>query len=774
MERKQFVVRYGAAALVLALAASVVAGPPGLVGYWRFDEGQGTIASDSSGNGLDGTLRGNPTWVPGVVGGALQFNGTTDYVEVPDNPLLDLTTQITIAAWTYMSPNAGGEMAIVSKGGWAANNLPYELTEERGAVIFWQFYDNDGRDTCSPTSPPAGEWHHITATYDGQIFKCYIDAVLGEEWAYAGKMPQNAAALTIGRRSTGGTFYNGMIDDVQLWSRALAEGEIAGLMKGLIDASLAQAPSPEDVATDVPFDTAMTWTPGETAATHDVYLGTDFVDVNEASRADPMGVLAAQDLPEAAYNPQNPLAFGTTYYWRVDEVNGAPDYAVFKGQTWSFTTEPFAYPITNIKATASSFQAGMGPQNAVNGSGLNDLDQHSSDPTAMWLATAQPAWIQFEFDAVYKLHELWVWNSNQVVEGIVGFGAKNATIEYSVDGQAWTPLDGAFEFARATGLPTYEANTIVTLGDVNARFVRLTISSNWGGVAMQTGLSEVRFSYVPVRAFKPQPADGATGVPIEPELSWRPGREATAHTLYLDAQESAVAGGTAPAKTPADHSYSPTSLTFATKYFWKVDETGEETYPGNVWSFTTEEFAPVDDFENYNDAEYRIFDVWIDGYTTKASGSTVGYLTAPFAERGIVHSGSQAMPLLYDNSLAPYYSEAERTFDLPQDWTAHGADAVTVFFQGIGGATGNSAEGLYLTVKDSAGKSRTVANPNASATTTTTWQQWKIPLTEFTSAGVKVTAVKSLVIGVGDRANPKAGGTGTVYIDDIGYGRSLP
>jgi len=222
MERKQFVVRYGAAALVLALAASVVAGPPGLVGYWRFDEGQGTIASDSSGNGLDGTLRGNPTWVPGVVGGALQFNGTTDYVEVPDNPLLDLTTQITIAAWTYMSPNAGGEMAIVSKGGWAANNLPYELTEERGAVIFWQFYDNDGRDTCSPTSPPAGEWHHITATYDGQIFKCYIDAVLGEEWAYAGKMPQNAAALTIGRRSTGGTFYNGMIADGKLWSRALA------------------------------------------------------------------------------------------------------------------------------------------------------------------------------------------------------------------------------------------------------------------------------------------------------------------------------------------------------------------------------------------------------------------------------------------------------------------------------------------------------------------------------------------------------------------------
>ena len=88
---------------------------------------------------------------------------------------------------------------------------------------------------------------------------------------------------------------------------------------------------------------------------------------------------------------------------------------------------------------------------------------------------------------------------------------------------------------------------------------------------------------------------------------------------------------------------------------------------------------------------------------------------------------------------------------------------------------GNSAEGLYLTVKDTAGKSKTVALPgSAAATAITDWQQWKIPQSEFTAAGVKMTAVKSIVIGVGNRTGPTAGGTGKVFIDDIEFGAPLP
>ena len=98
--------------LVLSLAVSAQAD---LVGYWNFDEGSGTVALDSSGNGLDGTLNGDPQWVVGQVGGALEFDGD-DSVEIPHNYLLSITDEITITAWTYMNANASGEMAIVSKG----------------------------------------------------------------------------------------------------------------------------------------------------------------------------------------------------------------------------------------------------------------------------------------------------------------------------------------------------------------------------------------------------------------------------------------------------------------------------------------------------------------------------------------------------------------------------------------------------------------------------------------------------------------------------------
>ena len=124
------------------------------------------------------------------------------------------------------------------------------------------------------------------------------------------------------------------------------------------------------------------------------------------------------------------------------------------------------------------------------------------------------------------------------------------------------------------------------------------------------------------------------------------------------------------------------------------------------------------------------------------------------------------MPLTYDNTKSPYYSEVERAFDSAQDWTANGADTLSLYFRGV--AT-NSSESLYVTVKDNS-KSKTVAHSNAAATQVAEWQQWTIPLSDFTAAGVKLTAVKALVFGVG---NKTAAGTGVMYIDDIGYGRPL-
>jgi hypothetical protein len=92
----------------------------------------------------------------------------------------------------------------------------------------------------------------------------------------------------------------------------------------------------------------------------------------------------------------------------------------------------------------------------------------------------QPTWVQYEFDNTYKLDRLLVWNFNQMLEPVLGVGARNVTVEYSADGAAWTAL-GDFEFAQAPGKATYTADIIVDFGGAVARYVKLTIHSNWRG-----------------------------------------------------------------------------------------------------------------------------------------------------------------------------------------------------------------------------------------------------------------------------------------------------
>ncbi|MDI9433595.1 MAG: hypothetical protein QM570_17925, partial [Planctomycetota bacterium] len=129
-------------------------------------------------------------------------------------------------------------------------------------------------------------------------------------------------------------------------------------------------------------------------------------------------------------------------------------------------------------------------------------------------------------------------------------------------------------------------------------------------------------------------------------------------------------------------------------------------------------------------------------------------------------SGRQSMPLQYDNTTSPFYSEAERVFDAAEDWTVGGADSVNLYFRGV---AENSAEMLYVALEDSAGATATIVHADAEAIQVAEWQQWRIPLSDF--GGVNASRVKAVTIGVGNRTSPTAGGTGIVYIDDVGFGR---
>jgi len=263
-------------------------------------------------------------------------------------------------------------------------------------------------------------------------------------------------------------------------------------------------------------------------------------------------------------------------------------------------------------------------------------------------------------------------------------------------------------------------------------------------------------------AYYPTPTDGATDISPETILMWEPGQAAVAHHIYLGDDLDAVtqAAPDTDKGESTETSYLPEGLAPATTYYWRVDETafGGEVRPGSVWSFTTH--LPVDGFESYTDEEgSRIYETWIDGWTNN-SGSTVGYLEAPFAERVIVHGGLQSMPMDYNNVNPPHYSETEREFSPVQDWTAGGVDTFALFLRGT---AGNGAGTLYVAVEDSAGAVATVATD--ASLTSTAWEPVPIPLSEFT--GVNLARVKVLYLGVGDRDAPTPGGAGRIYIDDI-------
>jgi hypothetical protein len=274
------------------------------------------------------------------------------------------------------------------------------------------------------------------------------------------------------------------------------------------------------------------------------------------------------------------------------------------------------------------------------------------------------------------------------------------------------------------------------------------------------------FVALPLTAYHPEPANAFNAVPPTPTLTWRVGKGAAQHHLYLSDSSEAVAQGAADAdkRTMKEATFAPGTLQSATVYYWRVDEIAVDgtVQAGRVWTFAT--FLSVDDFESYTDDEGgRIYETWIDGWTN-STGSTVGYVQAPFAEQTVIHSGKQSMPLDYNNVNTPFYSEAERSWSTQQDWTVNEVDTLVLH---IRGRSSNVPEKLYLVLEDSAGHQGTASFPDSAVFTSTQWTEWKILLRDFSSAGVNLARIKKMYLGVGDRAAPVKGGAGRIYLDDI-------
>jgi len=205
-------------------------------------------------------------------------------------------------------------------------------------------------------------------------------------------------------------------------------------------------------------------------------------------------------------------------------------------------------------------------------------------------------------------------------------------------------------------------------------------------------------------ASRPSPTDGKDEVSRTPVLSWKKGLYSNVRNIYLgkdfnDINEASLSDprGVMVAENHETTTFEPDILDYGETYYWRVDEVNESgdptIYKGDVWSFTAVNFILVENFEDFDDANNIIYETWLDYYANN-TGMTVGYFEPPYAEKDIIHSGKQSMPLYYDNDGTVnegtalettgtlFYSEADRQWADAQDWTMDDIETLSLWFKG--------------------------------------------------------------------------------------------
>jgi len=688
-----------------------------LVGWWRFDEGSGITINDSSGNDHHGTVQGTPEWGDGPegFGGALDFSQTQGaYCGVFDPT--GGTGTFTLTLWCLWDGTQSIQHFCTKSNGWGATTAMFQIEVKGGhsdaARVDRLHLAYQGAPQAVLNLVPHNEWVHLALVFDGTHATGYLNGVDDVGPQPTGIGPNVDAPIIIGAsHAAEGRTFQGFLDDVRIFDEALPAGQIQAIMQGggsTYPFSYGPDPADGDLLADT--WTNLSWRSGDFAVSHDVYISDNFDDVNAGAESTFQGSQAETFIVVGfpGFPIPDGLVPGTTYYWRVDEVNDTEPNSPWKGEVWSFSVPPrTAYFPTPADGTESV-----------------ELD------------------VELRWTAGYgaKLHTLYFGDNFDDVNNAAG-GLPQGTTTYD---------PGTLKLAKTYYWRVDEFDVIEThKGDIWS-------FTTEGGVG------------------SPDPANVAVDIKQTPILSWTPGVYAASHQVYFGADKEGVRNadtGSPEYKGTGDlgaESYDPGMLEWDTTYYWRIDEVNnanpDSPWTGSVWSFTTANFLIVDDFESYNDLDpadpesNRIFNAWIDGYDDPTNGSLVGYDIPPFAEQTIVHSGSQSMPLFYDNSVG--YSEATLTLTYPRDWTEKGVNRLTIWFRGN---SANAAETLYVALNGNA----VVSHDNPDAAQITAWKEWTIALQSFADQGVTLANVNTISLGLGNRNNAQPGGSGTMYFDDI-------
>jgi len=343
---------------VLGLAGSASAK---LIGHWRLDENSGANTVDSSEYGNDGIING-ATWTSGKSGSALVFDGIDDYVSCAERegtgpgtfPAELMPEKFTVSCWTkinnfaYFSSFVGNGMdSGDDECGFFFYNFGWEGENERDFGL--AIRTEDGMYYVeTPNIYEPDKWYHLAATYDGTNVSIYVDGKLSVgptdvggpmRWisATSGNYPERFA-IGVWLDPGYDLWIDGVIDEVSYYNEALAEAEI----KKLALSYKASEPNPADGAKYPDTWVNLGWVPGALAVSHDVYFGENYDDVDAGTGGtfygnQPLNYFVA-GFPGFAC-PEG-LVPGTTYYWRIDEVNEADPNSPWIGDVWSFMVPP--------------------------------------------------------------------------------------------------------------------------------------------------------------------------------------------------------------------------------------------------------------------------------------------------------------------------------------------------------------------------------------------------------------------------------------------------
>jgi len=318
--------------------------------WYKLDDPNGFIATDSSGydhhGGVDGSANlWNPT--EGHDGGSRIFDEDGDARTVIDVPTMALETMdsgVSVLVWLKDNYDKGGDNVVFATGTGGEIGLyhVYAVVPDSTDNVLFRAGD-DTNDVLSAPLVAREGWHHFAFVkdedndemaiyYDGKLLAS--QSGVSDNLALLQGAPFKIGALTYGENWD----YEGSMDDFKIYDKALTATEIRVVYRGG-QLELAWAPIPGDNVTDVSRDVGLLWSAGDFAVQHDVYFGTNWDDVNDATTVVSLGVYKGRhDIDANSYVPPSDLALNTAYYWRVDEVN---DPCVWKGPVWTFTVANF-------------------------------------------------------------------------------------------------------------------------------------------------------------------------------------------------------------------------------------------------------------------------------------------------------------------------------------------------------------------------------------------------------------------------------------------------